>query len=201
MPDNYAIQVAQAQKRFLGYDQQALTEKFGLRADESYLYLTMLSAGYRLRRRDGNLERLVGASWRDANTHAEVMTLLDLLCDSKPDRHLSGRYRSMTDFGLMFHQNLLEECRDPLAALFDRNPERLRDACRSMGGVPFPGCDIGYAVELFDGLPVVIQFWHGDEEFMPRLRYLWDENALQYLRYETMYYAVALLKRRLTEPA
>ena len=62
-----------------------------------------------------------------------------------------------------------------------------------------PGGDLGYAAELFDGLRIGIQFWFGDEEFFPRVRYLWDENALQYLRYETMYFAVSLLRRRIGE--
>ena len=35
--------------------------------------------------------------------------------------------------------------------------------------------------------------------FLPRLRYLWDENASQYIRYETMYFAIGLLKRRILE--
>ena len=52
---------------------------------------------------------------------------------------------------------------------------------------------------FFDGLPIVIQLWLGDEEFPPSLRFLWDENALMYLRYETMYYAKGLLLQRLKE--
>ena len=62
-----------------------------------------------------------------------------------------------------------------------------------------PGADIGYGIELFDGLRIGIQFWHGDEEFLPRVRYLWDENATQYLRYETMHFAIGLLRQRIGE--
>ena len=74
-----------------------------------------------------------------------------------------------------------------------------RWACEKMGGQRLSGADIGYAIELFDGLQIGIQFWHGDEEFLPRLRYLWDENARQYIRYETMYFAIGLLKRWILE--
>ena len=35
------------------------------------------------------------------------------------------------------------------------------------------------------------------EDFPAALRYYWDENALMYIRYETMYYAVDLLRSRL----
>lgn len=62
-----------------------------------------------------------------------------------------------------------------------------------------PGADLGYAVPAVLGVPVWVQFWHSDEEFAPRLRYLWDENALQFIRYETMWYAVGLLLERIKE--
>ena len=45
----------------------------------------------------------------------------------------------------------------------------------------------------------MVQLWFGDEEFPASLRYLWDENALMYLKYETMYFARALLLRRIRE--
>ena len=38
-------------------------------------------------------------------------------------------------------------------------------------------------------------------EFAPRLRFLWDANADRYLRYETMYYAMGLVRERLQEYA
>ena len=57
MADNYKIQLQNAQKFFLTYDQEKLIQKFQLRADEHYLYLTMFSTPYRLSRHTGNLER------------------------------------------------------------------------------------------------------------------------------------------------
>ena len=154
---------------------------------------------YRICRRTGDLEKQRQGIWADANTHAEVLTLFDLLCDSQPDRHISGQWKNMGAFGMLFHQNLLEDKKDSAAALFDREPERLRRNLAKLGARPGPGGDISGVVEVFDGLPLAVQFWHGDEEFPPRLRYLWDENALQYIRYETMFYAVPLLLKRLME--
>ena len=197
--DNYQIQAAQAKARFLTYDQERLIKKFRLEHDDIYFYVNFLCKQYRVSRKTGDMEFRDGDAWRDGNTYEEVMTLLDLLCDSRDDRWISGRWSNMQAFGLQFHQNLLEEPRDPAAAYFDRDPERLRRACRALGGEPIPGGDIGFSVELFDGLRIGVLFWAGDEEFLPRLRYLWDENAKQYIRYETMYFAVNLLMRRLRE--
>ncbi len=197
--NNYAIQAAQARERFLTYDQQALIRKFNLKHDEAYLYTAMLGRPYRLSRTTGDLERLEGQRWQNANTFGEVMTLLDLLCDSRDDRYITGRWKNMQAFGMQFHQNLLEEVRDPVAEVFDREPERLIRACEKLGAEKIHGGDYGFAVELFDALKIGILFWHGDEEFLPRLRFLWDENAKMYIRYETMYYAIGLLKQRLME--
>ena len=197
--DNYKIQASQAKQHFLTYDQDRLIKKLKANADEQYIYVQFLREPYRLDRNTGDVERYLEGKWVDGNSFGEVMTLLDLICDSREDRWLTGRWRSMGDMGMQFHQNLLEEKRDKMADLVEKNPDRFRRACGAMGGRSIPGADISYAIELFDGLEICIQFWFGDDEFYPRLRYLWEENALQYLRYETMYYAVGLLQQRLRE--
>ena len=197
--DNYQIQTQQAKKRFLSYDQQKLIEKLKLKYDAEFLYVKMLCKLYRLNRTSGDLESWDGTDWQDSNTFGEVLTLLDLVCDSREGRYLSCRWKNMQSFGLMFHQNLLEKDRDPWADRFQQDPEGLRKACLALGGQPLPQGDVAYAIELFDGLPIALQFWEGDEEFPPRLRFLWDENALMYIKYETMYYAVNLLMDRIRE--
>lgn len=196
--NNYLLQAAQAKAYFLTYDQASLIRKLNLQYDEAYLYPVLFSRRYRLSRSTGDLEREEQDGWQDANTHGEVMTLLDLICDSREDRFVSGRWKNMADFGRAFHQNLLEE-RDPDAEFFQSQQEPFRKACEALGGKPLPTGDISYSIEVFDGLPLAVQLWLGDEEFPARLRYLWDENALQYLKYETMYYARGLLLERLKQ--
>ena len=197
--NNYLIQARQAKERFLTYDPQVLIRKLKLKADENYLYVPMLCQVYRIRRTTGDIDRFNGEVWVDANSYEEVMTLLDLVCDSREDRYLSGRWKNMSAFGLQFHQTLLEDTRDPWAEAFQADPEGFRRACIALHGTPLPNGDIAYAIELFDGLPVAIQLWLGDEEFPPNLRLLWDENATMYIRYETMYFAKALLLNRIAE--
>lgn len=191
--NNYLIQAQQAKQRFLTYDQDQLILKLRLISDENYLYVTMLSRRYRLERHSGNLEKEAAPGWADANTYEEIMTLLDLVCDSRETRFLTGKWKNMTDFGLMFHRNLLETEKDPWAEKFQADPEAFRKACEALGGRPFPMGDMAYAIELFDGLSILVQLWFGDEEFPASVRYLWDENALMYIKYETMYFAKGLL--------
>lgn len=195
--DNYARQAMQAKQGFLRYDQQKIIDKLGLAFDDAFLYPVLLGQTYRVSRTTADMERRVGTAWVDANTHEEVMTLLDLLCDSREDRRLSGKWKNMASFGLMFHQNLLENARDPWAEKFQNHPEAFRRACLTLGGRELPTGDIAYAIEVFDGLEIAVQLWFGDEEFPPNLRWLWDENATMYLKYETMFYARSLLLRLL----
>jgi hypothetical protein len=191
--NNYLIQAQQAKDRFLTYDQEKLIAKLQLTADKQYLYVPMLSHSYRIGKNSGNIEKKTDLEWTDANSFEEVMTLLDLVCDSWDSRFLTGKWKNMTDFGLMFHRNLLENKVDPWAEKFQADPEGFHKACLALGGKPFSLGDIAYAIELFDGLSILVQLWFGDEEFPACLRLLWDENALMYIKYETMYFAKGLL--------
>lgn len=191
MENNYAIQALRARERFLTYDQEGLIRKLSLPFDDTFLYPTLLATPYRIHRATGEIGRQTENGWVPAG-YDEVMTLLDLVCDSREDRVLRHRWKAMGEFGHLFHQSLLEG-EDPWARKFQDSPEAFCRACQALGGRRLSQGDIAYAIELFDGLPIALVLWFGDEEFPPALRFLWDENALQYLKYETMYFARNLL--------
>lgn len=196
--DNYRLQTEQAQARFLTYDQNRLIEKFSLQADGNYLYLTFLGLPHRLCRKTGSLEYEKDGCWQDGNTFSRVLTLLDILCDSKDFRHPSGVWQSMESFGRHVHQTLLAE-RDPMAEAFDKDPQALARAAQQLGAAPIAWGDVGFSLEIMDGLAIGVQFWQSDEDFPAQIRWFWDKNALDYLRYETMYYAVSLVRQGLWE--
>lgn len=198
--DNYKIQMQQAKMLFLSYDQQELIQRCRLRHDERYLYTMLLSQEYRICRASGDMQRLRDGRWIDANTFHEVMIILDWLCDSREDRYITGRWINLVNHGHYFHRRLQEEA-DPDAQFFDERPAIFAAACEALGGQKLPGADISYAIELLDGLQILVQLWHGDGEFPPRLCFLWDENTQRYLRYETTWFALGLLTQRLQELA
>lgn len=198
-PNNYELQAMQAKKHFLTYDQQELIRRCRLRHDEQYFYFAFLGQPYRLCRKTGDMERLHQDAWIDGNSYGEVMTVLDWLCDSSSDRFITGRWINVVTQGHYFHGSLQEGETDGYARLFDQDPEGFKKACQALKGEPMDGADIGYAIELVDGLRIFVQLWHGDEEFAPRLRCLWDENTTRYIRYETTWFAVGLLLQRIKE--
>ena len=196
--NNYAIQAEQARKLFCAHDLDAVARAHGLRTDADFLYLHLLSEDYRVSRSSGHIARREGEAWLPADGFDETLTIFDLLCDAKPGRHAAGTWKTTLDFGGQVHRGLLEnEKPDALELLYDKDPARLRAACETLGGEALPGADVSYALPFFEDLRIAVQFWHGDEEFSPRLRFLWDAAADQYLRYETMYYALSLLRTRL----
>ena len=201
MRDNYAITTARAAQLFLGYDSAAMAEKFALPLDEAYLYITFVAAPYRVSRRTGLVERLGGAQPAPAGFN-ESLTIYDVLCDSKPGCRLSGRYCRVNSLpGVAQTAGLGNDLFDSYAVRFDRDPAALARACETLGGTPLSGADVGYTLPLFPFLPVQLRFWHGDEEFPPSLQLLWDEHTLQFMRYETTYYAANHLFPRLSEEA
>ena len=199
MQDNYLLQADHARRAFLGYDLEAIARKCSLQQDGDWLIGTFFSEPFRISRTTGAIRRLHLGAWIPADSHGEVMTLLDLLCDSRETRHLSGQLQNMVSFGHQFHQSMNEDRKSPAALAFQARPEALKAACEALGGVPFSPGDVAYRIPVFEELSITLQFFLGDEEFAPRLRYLWDRNALQYLKYETMYFAVDVLLSRIFE--
>lgn len=192
--DNYALAAQQARARFLTYDQSAIAAKSPVTLDETYLYLKVLNRPCRIHRQTGIHAWRIGDTWQESLAFNETLTIFDYLCDAKTNRRLTGEYMAMSNFGLQFHSGLLEQAKaTPLELAIDHDPGRLRRACTDLGGVPFPKGDAAYVLPLFPDLPIAIQFWHSDEDFPPQLRYFWDKASLDYLRYETMFYAVGIV--------
>lgn len=196
--NNYALMARSAQQRFLTYDQSAIIANIPLTFDAAFFYLPVLDRTCRIDRGTGSLAWSSSDGWIPTNDFHDVLTIFDYLCDAKPCRRSTGELRSMASFGHMFHTGLLENSEaSPLEAAIDRDPAAFIRACEALGGTPFPNCDMGFTLPFFPDLTVTLQFWHSDDEFPARLRYLWDRSAADYLRYETMYYALNLIRSRL----
>ena len=86
----------QMAERFLQYNQEQMTEKFQLPCDENYIYVTFVSSLYRINRQTGEIQvqEPERKDWGKTD-YNEAMSIYDVLCDSKPDCHLSGRFVSL----------------------------------------------------------------------------------------------------------
>ncbi len=192
--DNYAIQAEDARLRFLTYDQTAMP----VEKDEDFLFLPFCGCDYRISRRDGHVFRKAGANWLSADSHGEVLTIFDYLCDVTPGRAPAGEFASIISLGGCIHGKLASES-TPLEHAIDADPARFKRVCLALGGTESTSGDICYDMKLFPDLPIRLRFWHGDEEFLPKLDVFWDKNSLLFLHYETLWFAGGVLRSRLSE--
>ncbi len=199
---NYEITKRRAGKEFLRYDQQKMIEKFHLEHDGNYLYLTFVARRYRIGRTDGLAE------WKDAKTGAyteagfnEALTIYDVLCDAQENCAPAGEFVNMGSLSKI--QGSSHALGDSLFGAwekrFDHQDSRLAAACEKLGGIRYPKGDVAYQIPLFSFLPVVFQFWDSDEEFPASMQILTDRNILQFMRYETVWYALSHLLERIGE--
>ena len=52
---------------------------------------------------------------------------------------------------------------------------------------------------MFDFLPMRFAFWRSDEDFPAEIKMLWDSNIMQFMHYETIWFAAGHLLARLEE--
>lgn len=196
---NYEITKIRARGDFLKYDQQRMIEKFRLRNDEAYLYIRFAGRNYRVERRGGMVE------WsEDDFVHVEeagfneAMSIYDVLCYSKENCRLSGRFSKLLNLkGTGFGVTPGKGMNSAAEQYFDRRPDLLDRACERLGGTRESQGDIAWRLPVFDFLPLILQFWQSDDEFPPSLKVMWDENILDYVHYETTYYIEGHLMKRI----
>ena len=187
--DNYQKALVYARELFLGWDQEKIIARSRLQSDEKYIYISFLGLPYRIERSTGLAECTADGS-RQAG-FSETMSIYDYICRDNPPFVPTGRLSPVN--GL---RNAARSSPDDTAyhrkwALrFQEHMPALRQAVVEMALAPFPRGDVACMFPVFDGFAAVFQFWAGDEEFPPSVRFLWDENTPDCLKYETTYYVM-----------
>ena len=85
------------------------------------------------------------------------------------------------------------------AKRFDGNTENLALVCEKLGGRKEQIGDVSYELSVLPFLPMKLQFWESDDEFDASLTIQWDENILQFMRYETTFYATGAVLQRISD--
>lgn len=192
---NYDFTRDRVEHEFLKYNQDTMIEKFQFGHDAAFLYLRFLACDYRIDRKTGRIERLPEGVHAGFN---ETMTIFDVLCESKPDCRLCGEFVRVNDLdGVTRTAYLGGNLFDGSAKAFTHRTEALKAACERLGGTAGTVGDVSYQIPLFDFFPVTLQFWDADEEFDAVLKIMWDRKTLDFMRYETTWYAAGHLLERL----
>jgi hypothetical protein len=193
--DNYQLSRDRAQQYFLNFDQDFLIRTWDLRHDARHLYVPFFSREYTVCRKTGSVHR-------DDGTEAgfeEVLSIFDLLCHESREKTVTGRFAPVNSLKGNAAVGVGTDFHTPFAACIDRNPEVFCRACESLGGTPVHMGDIGYRFPVFANLDVILKFYHSDEDFPASITLLWEENMLQFVYYETVFYIAGALLRQLGE--
>ncbi len=198
---NYDLQVDIAKRIFLEYDQELLIRKFRLEADGQYLYLSYINTQCRINRKDGGVEEYTKGAWKECRSFSTVMTIYDLLCYHQGETApaLAGQWCAVGTF-VVTGVTETDTFTKKYAKIFDGRVEELKAACESLGGIlleRMAGADVTCQIPVTPFFPVLLQFWEGDEEFLPKLMLLWDRNADSFMHFETTFYLQGDLLERL----
>lgn len=197
---NYNIMRDAAKTRFLTFDQEKMIVAYHLEFDDQYLYLTFAGRKHRICRKSGTVE------WTEDNfDHCReadfdtTLTFFDILCRDVPGI-LSGRFCSVGSLkGIGYSAWSGKNMFVDHAKHFDGNKRKLALACEKLGGRKENMGDVAYELPVFSFLPMKLQFWESDEEFNASLTIQWDENILQFMKYETTFYATGAVLQRISD--
>ena len=199
---NYEIQTQKALILFPKWNHEKIAKKFNLELDEHYLYINFIGQKYRLNRQNGSIQYLSKNNTYINATYNEVMSILDLFDYSKEHSHLSGNWctpnslKGVVNVGNVGGKNTMFK---KYETLFSNNINLLSKACEKLGGQKINEADVGYIINIFDFLPVKFLFFEEDCDFPPEIKFLWDENVLDYIRFETTFFAFSHLLHRIAE--
>ena len=207
---NYEKMKRACAQAFCETDHKALIERFGLKHDGSYLYLQFFNQPFRLSKKTGAIDQLRESAssendtWREAQFD-ESMTIYDLLSYAQPTCHASGQIVNMKSL----HMSMAATAPQPdgfyapqearFASFEACQRGILAHAAKNLGGTPLDKADASAQFTVIDDLAMQIHLWLPDEDFPASIQFYWDENALQYMHYETVWYANEFILGELEE--
>ena len=200
MCGNHDVMAEESRKHLLTLDQEELIRKYGLEANENYMYIRVFNRPYQIDRQTGSI------SCRDSAVpapHNITMAIYDMLCyseDLKDLPPLSGNWVTLSQLGGLVGAGHAKKLHEPevLKPFYDKVPE-MNKACEDLGGQRQKGGDVSYKLPVFDFFPMWFQYWDADDEFPANIQFLWDKNALQFLHFEIVHHLTAYLEQYLTD--
>jgi len=188
--NNYEMIAEAARAIFLKWDQKKMTSRAGIDSDENFIFINYFNEKYSISRTTGEILRESGGPV----DHNAIMVIYDVICNSKPDAALSREW--LTHENLNPHSNfgsMEKSLFGPAAEGFSGHVDELRAACANLGGFDIKKADAGFMFNAFQFLPVLFQFWEGDDEFAPKVTFHFDRNTLDFVCFESAWYIVSHL--------
>jgi len=105
-------------------------------------------------------------------------------------------YKEMPE-GSIYFPTFYQRTIRPLVDYFGKEPQRLLDMARLLGGHKADYGDISVTVNAFSRVPITLVLWRGDKEFAPEGNVLFDRTISDYLPAEDIIVLSETTVRRL----
>ena len=116
---------------------------------------------------------------------------------------MTGDWVSFADLldGRMYNQAFQGYTGDELVKAFKQNVDAFKTACERSGGVTTPLGDAAYIFYALPRLPMLVNYWCGDEDFPSTCKILFDRSASHYLPTDVCAILGGMLKGRIVKNA
>ncbi len=184
MQDHYELQCAQWAEKIASLSASQVKKKL------PELHLKGNNASLR------HFDRVIEISWDTGNLRCisdseplnlnERLNVYTLLWYCKENANLSGNWlpfhsmKHASPYAPAFAQTVLHS----FSHCFDGKESLLKEAVQRIGGIPLG--DHHYFVLAFACMPLLLQFWDGDEEFPAQGNILFDQNATDFIHVESL---------------
>jgi hypothetical protein len=126
---------------------------------------------------------LTGYAKPDDELPAFTQTLLMYYLLTADGMPLSGKWVSFADLpgGRMYAQAYQGYTGDEIVKAFGADMEKFKQACLSAGGIQYENGDASFSFTALPRLPLLVNYWLGDEDFPSSCKILFDSSAIHYL--------------------
>lgn len=115
-----------------------------------------------------------------AKAYISILILHYLIKKLKGLPSVKGEWISFKEFGggQGYYPSFKKRVIDPIKSKYSTNPDGLFELVERFNAKRVQLAEISIALEIFDGVPILITFWRGDEEFGPEVNVLFDKSIM-----------------------
>lgn len=146
---------------------------------------------------------LVGINKNDEELPLPFQAILIYYFHTSDGAPLSGQWVSFADLpdGRMYAQAFQGYSGNELVKTFGLDIEAFRSACEQGGGVATPLGDAAYVFYALPRLPLLVNYWCGDEDFLSSCKILFDSSVRHYLPTDVCAILGSMLTRKIIKNA
>jgi hypothetical protein len=146
---------------------------------------------------------LVGVNKNDEELPLPFQAILAYYFHTSDGAPLSGQWVSFADLpdGRMYAQAFQGYSGNELVKTFGLDVGAFKSACEQGGGVATPLGDAAYVFYALPRLPLLVNYWCGDEEFPSSCKILFDSSVRHYLPTDVCAILGSMLTRKIIKNA